>query len=323
MAAHDTDPAPLATATAPGKLILLGEHAVVYGHPAIAVACHAVGARATVFPSGGPLSITAHHPPADQRPPLEIDVASAPADSPLAAAARAALEHAGRTPRTPWHVEVTSSIPTGRGMGSSAAVAVALVRAIGEAAGEDWDDATVASLAYVAEKHAHGTPSGIDNTVIAFGRPIRFQQGRATPIGFGAPWCVLAADSGTAGLTREVVAGVRARRQAHPDVYDDWFRRIGKLVDEAVAALAEGSLHRVGWLMNQNHLVLQAMGVSTPRLDALVGAARGAGAFGAKLSGAGGGGVVVALAAPGTEAAVTSALRQADAAAVWRVADDR
>lgn len=129
---------------------------------------------------------------------------------------------------------------------------------------------------------------------------------------------VLAADSGTGGITRDIVAGVRARRQAQPDVYDDWFRRIGRLADEAAGALAEGALHRVGWLMNHNHLILQAMGVSTPRLDTLVAAARGAGALGAKLSGAGGGGVVIALVAPGAEAAVETALRQADAAAVWR-----
>ena len=120
----------------------------------------------------------AHFPPGEGRAPIEIDLAAAPPDSPLAAAATAALQHAGRTALSPWAIELTSSIPTGRGMGSSAAVAVALVRAIGLAAGEEWDAATVAALAFAAERQVHGTPSGIDNTVTAYGRPIHFAQHR-------------------------------------------------------------------------------------------------------------------------------------------------
>ncbi len=317
-----TDPAPdtetLAAASASGKIILLGEHAVVYGQPAIAVPVHAVAARAVIRAADHPLSIVAHFPPGEDRAPLEIDLATAPPDSPLAAAATAALQHAGRTARTPWAIELTSTVPTSRGMGSSAAVAVALVRAIGLAAGEAWDEATIAALAYASERQVHGTPSGIDNTVIAHGRPIRFAQGQARPLAVGAPLALVIADSGTCGATRDIVAGVRARYARRSLVYDDWFNRIGRLADEAAAAIADGQAIRLGTLMNTNHLILQALRVSTPALDQLVAAARGAGALGAKLSGAGGGGVVVALATPETGAAVAAELRAAGAAQVFR-----
>jgi len=311
----------LATATAPGKVILLGEHAVVHGQPALAVPCAAVAARAVVHAAGHPCTIRAHFPDGDDREPLDIDLATAAPDVPLAAAALAALEHAGRTARTPWAIEITSTVPCGRGLGSSAAVAVALVQAIGRACGTaeeaEWDEATVAALSFAAERLAHGTPSGIDNTVIAFGHPIRFAHGEARRLAVGAPLTLLVADSGDLGSTRAAVAGVRARYEARPVAYGDWFRRIGHLVDEASTAIAGGSVIRLGWFMNANHLILQAMEVSTPRLDTLVAAARQAGALGAKLSGAGGGGVVVALATPETAAGVRAALHAAGAAAVW------
>lgn len=314
------DPAPssepLAVATAPGKVILLGEHAVVYDQPAVAVPVRAVEARATVRLSDRPLAITAHFPAGEGRPPLEIDMAAPPPASPLAAAATAALQHAGRTALSPWAIEITSSIPTGRGLGSSAAVAVALVRAIGQAASEDWDEATLAALAFASEKQVHGTPSGIDNTVAALGRPIRFAQGRAKPLAVGAPLTLVIADTGDVGATREIVAGVRERYQTQQTTYDDWFRRIGRLADEAAAAIAEGQVIRLGHLMNSNHLILQALQVSTPALDLLVGAARAAGALGAKLSGSGGGGVVVALSLPGKAAEVAAAMRAAGAVQV-------
>jgi len=309
---------PLAIADAPGKVILVGEHAVVYGQPAIAVPVASVAARAAVHAAEPPLRIVAEFPPGEERDALEIDLATARHGGALAAAADAALRHAGRTAQTPWSIEITSTVPTGRGMGSSAAVAVALVRAIGEAAGEAWDAATVAALAMASEEQIHGTPSGIDNTVIAFGQPIRFQRGQVRPLTVGGPLHLLIADSGTSGATRDMVTGVRARRDARPTAYDDWLRRSGRLVDEAAAAIADGNPSRLGWLMNTNHLILQAMRVSTPALDSLVAAARESGAFGAKLSGAGGGGVAIALVKPEAAADVESALRHAGAAAVIR-----
>lgn len=306
----------LAVATAPGKVILLGEHAVVYGQPAIALPVQAVEARAVVRTSDRPLTITAHFPAGEGRPPLAIDLADPPPTSPLAAAATAALQHAGRTALSPWAIEITSTIPTGRGLGSSAAVAVALVCAIGQAAGEEWDEATLAALAFVSEKQVHGTPSGIDNTVAAYGRPIRFAQGVARPLAVGAPLTLVIADTGDYGATREIVAAVRERYQTRRAIYDDWFQRIGRLADEAAPAIAEGQVVRLGHLMNSNHLILQALRVSTPALDLLVGAARAAGALGAKLSGSGGGGVVVALSLRDKAAEVAAAMRAAGAVQV-------
>jgi mevalonate kinase len=251
---------------------------------------------------------------------VEVHVAEAPDDDPLATAVRVALAHAGTDPASypDWLVEVASTVPVGAGLGSSAAVAVALVNAIARAAGAVLDRETAALLAYEAEACTHGTPSGIDNTVVAYDRPIRFISGRAEELDVAAPLTFVVADTGVQGLTAEAVAGVRQRRQANPTTYEAWFDEIGRFVDQAARAIATGELIRLGWLLNSNHLVLQAMRVSNSRVDALVAAARHAGALGAKLSGAGAGGVVIALATNETVDEVADAMRGSGAVRAWR-----
>jgi mevalonate kinase len=246
-------------------------------------------------------------------------VASAGPDNAIAAAVAAALRHAGREPgaRLPaWRIVLTSTVPVGAGMGSSAAVAVALVRAVGSACGAPQTDDVVGALALEAERRTHGTPSGIDNAVIALGRPIRFRQGIATAVPVARAVHLVVADTGESGLTREVVAQVRARRKADPAPYEDWFDRIGRLADDGARALSDGDLAALGRLLDANHALLQAVGVSTPAIDRLVASARGGGALGAKLSGAGGGGVILALVECRTSDVVARALVGAGAARV-------
>lgn len=313
----DHDEAPLlASATAPAKLILLGEHAVVYGRPALAVPIHALEVRAEVRPSTTPLVIRSRFPNGDAAEERVVDLATAPASDPLAAAARSALERAGRHDLPEWLIEVSSTIPESRGLGSSAAVAVALVRAVGRACDAAFGTRTEAELAFQAERCTHGTPSGIDNTVCAWARPLRFAAGEGTLLTIATPLTLVVADTGQRAATREIVAGVGARRQRRPTVYEDWFDRIGRLIDDATRALASGELVRLGWILNSNHLILQALRVSTPQLDRLVSTARRSGALGAKLSGAGGGGVVVALVKPALADGVVAALQGAGATQV-------
>jgi mevalonate kinase len=309
---------PLGTGTAPGKVILLGEHAVVYGRPALAVPVTAVEARATVWASDEPMVVHCHFPQREAAEPQTVRLDEAGPDDALAAAARSALDALGVAGWPTWMVELASTVPTGRGMGSSAAVAVALVRALGRAGGGSFDDDLVGGLAYASEQVTHGTPSGIDNTVIALGRPIRFEQGVATPLVVTRPLTLLVADSGSASPTGQMVARLRERRGRRPEAYDGWVDQIGRLVDEATVALAHDDVPRLGRLMNTNHLVLQAMRLSTPALDRIVAAARQAGALGAKLSGGGGGGVALALVTPATAAAVTQACLAAGATQVIR-----
>lgn len=302
----------LAEASAPGKLILLGEHAVVYGHPALAVPCTAVAAHVGVSPSDGPLTVTSAQD--EGRDILVVPIADAPEHDMIAATVRAALAARGRAVAdAPWHLALTSTVPQGRGMGSSAAVGVALARVVCAACGAPADAEEARALAMAGERHAHGRSSGIDPAVIAHGRPIRFQDGVATPLNVRSPLALLVADSGEQHDTGAVVQGVRQRRDRQPATFDGWFARIGGLVDEAASALATGDVTRLGRLMDTDHLVLQAIGVSTRRLDHLVGAARGAGALGAKLSGAGGGGIVVVLSHEADQAAIAAALREAGA----------
>ncbi|MFN2115714.1 MAG: mevalonate kinase, partial [Anaerolineae bacterium] len=164
----------------------------------------------------------------------------------------------------------------------------------------------------------HGTPSGIDNTVVALGRPIRFQAGEAEPLDVGAPLTLVVGDTGRHGATSDMVAGVARRRHERPRTYETWFADIARFVDQASGALASGENVRVGWLLDRNHLILQAMRVSTSELDALVAGARRAGALGAKMTGAGGGGVVIAVVTPEIADEVAEAMRLGGAVRTWR-----
>jgi mevalonate kinase len=301
------------SASAPGKVILAGEHAVVYGRPAIAVPVWERVARATIRPSdaGSGCWIIAH----DLK--RRIQLASAAEDDAMALVARATLAHLNLPTNPDWQIELSSEIPIASGLGSGAALNAALVRAIHAQAGITPDPAQVSSLVYLGEQIYHGTPSGIDNTVVSYGEPVWFIKGNSpTVFSPASPFTLAIADSGIASPTHETVGGVRRRREADPQRYEQLFDAIGEVVWEVRRMIEAGESEALGPLFDRNHALLQELGVSTPKLDELVAAAKGAGALGAKLSGGGGGGNIIALVNSTTADRVTDALQAAGAVRV-------
>ena len=296
-------------ARAPGKIILAGEHAVVYGRPALAVPVFGVQARVRVTPA--PQAWV-------QAPAVHLDAALAdlPATHPLRQAVERTWAALAMPPR-PARVHIASTIPVAAGLGSGAAVTVAIVRALAAFAGRVLPPEQVNALAYAVEKLHHGTPSGIDNTVITYGRPLVYRKGAGWELlQVARPVPLVIADTGHPAATRDMVAGVRTRWQAARDRYEALFDAIAEAVAAARHALAVGDLPALGRALCDNQRLLQAIGVSSPALDALVDAALAAGAYGAKLSGAGGGGNMLAVTPPEGQAAVAQALRAAGAARV-------
>ncbi len=304
--------------SAPGKIILLGEHAVVYSRPAIAVpvTCVQATASAEAAPPGSGCTLHA----ADLG--RTIRLATAASDDPLAAAVRGVLTlpqvcnlREGEQATEPdVTLSIHSTIPLAGGMGSGAAVSAALVRALAMHLGCPLDDATVSALVFEVEKLHHGTPSGIDNTVVVYARPVYFVRGQPAQTFHAAkPFHIVIGDTGLASPTRIAVGDVRAAWQADPPRYEAIFHHIGQLAQAARLAIEGGQLDRLGALMNDNHALLQELGVSCAELDTLVDAARQAGALGAKLSGGGRGGNMIALVTPKSKQKVEQALAQAGA----------
>lgn len=212
-----------------------------------------------------------------------------------------------------------SELPIAGGLGSGAAVSAALMRAIFQWAGRFPDPELISALVYEVEKLHHGTPSGIDNTVIAYERPIRFVRGQPPVfLSIARPFTLIIADSGIPSPTRETVAAVRAGWERERERYERLFDAIAALVQEAEACLASGRIEELGPLMDANHRLLGELGVSSPILDDLARAARGAGALGAKLTGGGRGGNLIALVRPEQAETVARALRAAGARATYR-----
>jgi mevalonate kinase len=301
-----------AQASAPGKAILLGEHAVVYGRPALAVPVTRVRATATVTPSGGE-GFWIELPDLGRRFALE----AAPEEDPLAAAVRLVLARTGRAALPGGVLRIESTIPVAAGLGSGAAVCTAAVRALGAALGQALSHDEVSALVFETEKLLHGTPSGIDNTVVAHARPIYFVKGRLpVPCEVRRPILLLIGDTGLPSPTKLTVGAVRAAWEREPGRYSGLFDQIGALVDQARAALAGEGDQDLGPLLSANHVLLRELGVSGPELERLVEAALRAGAAGAKLSGGGRGGNMLALVTDGTEATVRAALLGAGATRV-------
>ena len=307
----------MSTATAPGKAILLGEHAVVYGRPAIAVPISDLRATASVetLPPDQEAQIIAY----DLGCRYYLDrTYEDDAAGPLQLTARNTLDHLDiPTSERNLLITVRSEIPIARGLGSGTAVATAIVRALAGHFERHLVSQAVSELVYRTEVLLHGTPSGVDNTVVAFEKPVYFIKERCTDVFWvGKPFELVIADTGIPSRTRDMVLAVRARWREDPARYEELFDQIGEAVDAARQAIAEGDTGHLGALMNRDQKLLHELEVSNETLDELIGAALAAGAKGAKLSGGGGGGCLIALVDEQTRADVSSALLLGGAARV-------
>ncbi len=299
----------MVTATAPGKIILFGEHAVVYGRPAIASPLAQIRATATIEPAAGE-TIFLSAPDLNLATPLDTNQT----DDAIAMAVRAVQTAAGVERLPGMQITVTSQIPIASGLGSGAAITAAIVRALADFLGHGQlaTPAWVSALTYEVEKIHHGTPSGIDNTVVTHEQPVYFVRREPDNLietfRVQRPLHLLIGDTGVSSSTKIAVGDVRKQWLAEPERFEKLFDACGEIAIAARAAIEAGDLTKIGALMNQNHLVLREMTVSSIELDNLVQSAQNAGALGAKLSGGGRGGNMIALVTEETETAVRAAL---------------
>jgi mevalonate kinase len=199
-------------------------------------------------------------------------------------------------------------------LGSGAAVSTAVVKALVRYFEREVSLQTVSDLVFEVEKLHHGTPSGIDNSVVAFAQPIFFVKGRPiTRLKVKSPLTFVIADTGVKSPTHKVVGDLRSRRSQEVERYEGYFDEIAVIALQARVAVEQGFLSSIGRYMIENHILLDRLGVSSPLLNTLVDTAMAAGALGAKLSGAGWGGNMIALTALSGAEEVALALRRAGA----------
>lgn len=274
-----------------GKAILLGEHAVVYGRHAIAAPIHlAVQARVRDNKEGVRLVVPRWG--MDHR--LELDPERRHSFEKPAAKILEKLELSGEAMR----IEVFPNVPRAVGLGGSAAVAVAIIRALDIHFGLGLSEEKINDLAFEAEKIAHGTPSGVDNTVATYGQPIvycRDNTPRVQEVKLSQPIPIVVGFTGVESLTAKTVAAVRKGHQRYHNHYERLFDQIDDLTLQGLEALKRNDLEELGELMNLCQGLLNALQVSSWELEELIGIARSSGALGAKLTGGGGGGSMIAL----------------------------
>jgi mevalonate kinase len=286
-------------AFAHGKILLLGEHAVVHGRPALAAGLSR-GMSAEVVDGAEPRL---------QIPAWGVDVT--PHDDSAVARAFAALLGALPDAFAGATVRVVPGIPGGAGLGSSAALAVATARALAEHAQVTLDEAALFDAAMAAEQVFHGNPSGLDHAAAMRGGLMRYVRGTPPsiePVVAAQPISLVVAQVEPGADTGRMVGGVASRLQRLPTAIGATLDAIAALVDRAQSAVEAGDQATLGEAMTVNHGLLAALGVSTPALDVACHKARTAGALGAKLTGAGGGGCIVALVDDASADAVVSAL---------------
>ena len=286
---------------ASGKIILLGEHAVVYGRPALAAPIP-LAVEARVVDSADTVLLIPRWGIEQRVPPMS--------ENPQGVARILALllERLDLAARS-LTIEAFPSVPRAMGLGGSSALAVAVIRALSSHFKLDLSNERVNQLAFECEKAAHGTPSGVDNTIATYGSPLLFEnEGRPTFQEVHPPSSVAIAIgiSGKESLTATTVAQVRRAWERQPERYERIFDQIGDLTRAGSEALQDGAYQELGELMNLCQGYLNALQVSTPELEELIHIARRCGAVGAKLTGGGGGGSIIALCPGGAEDVVAT-----------------
>jgi mevalonate kinase len=299
----------MTTSSAPGKIILFGEHAVVYGRPALAVPVTQVQATATVSKNsrGG---IWVEAPNIN----LSSELSKLAPEHPLAAVISSVFASLGILRPPACTVYLQSTIPVAAGLGSGAAVSVAILRALSAFLGKPLTDEQVNKLAFESEKLYHGSPSGIDNTVVTYARPVYFTKGQPIKtFRVGAPFTIVIADTGISAPTKASVEALRVLWEADPPRWEKVFSKVGEIVWDARQAIERGDTIELGRLMDANQVLLQQMTVSSEELDHLIESAHKFGTLGAKLSGGGRGGNMIALVPKENAAGMAEALLAAGA----------
>ena len=297
-------------ASAPGKIILFGEHAVVYNHPALAVPVTQVHVDVEVLDSTRQ-GIWIHAPGIE----LHAELNSLAADHPVGLIVLKFFQQFGIPLPPALDITIESTIPVAAGLGSGAAVSVALIRALALQTANPLIDEQVNELAFEIEKIHHGTPSGIDNTVITYAKPVYFIKDEPiVTFKAGKPFTIVIGDTGIPAPTKESVDAVRHLRMHDQHTIEHIFNQIAQITLIGRRSIESGKPELLGELMDQNHQYLQELTVSSPELDSLVDVSRKAGALGAKLSGGGRGGNMIALVEQPKAESIARALISAGAA---------
>ncbi len=266
-----------ATASAPGKVILFGEHFVVYGNPAI-VSSISLRARSTAFKSFGD----------------EVKLEDGSRDNPSVRSATYVLEKLGQSGGIT--LRISSEIPESVGLGSSASVAAASAAATLKLYSDRLDLPLILEAAHEGERIIHYTPSGIDTSVAVFGGAgtyTKLEGYRRLDLGLEE---LLVVNTGKKRRTGDLVRRVREFGEKNPERFESFLEESKRIVEAALDHLKSQNLEALGLLMRRNQELLKAVGVSSQEIDDVVEACLRLGAYGAKLTGAGGGGCVIAIA---------------------------
>ncbi len=272
-----------------GKVILFGEHFVVHSVPSIVSAIEKATVAAVERSSGSGWTLDDRRP---ATPGYKEDKLEQQRDSIERVLQAADFDAA----KVPIKIILGGDLVAASGVGASAASCVAIARALSDEFSLGFSDQRINEIAYEGEKAYHGNPSGVDNTAATYGGLIWFVKGKPMElIAIKKPVEIVLGNTGRVANTEAAVAGVKERRQRDPAKYDQIFKEAEELAVIAKRALVAHELRAVGRLMDTNHLLLQSIEVSSPELDLLVELARDNGALGAKMTGGGLGGNMVAL----------------------------
>ncbi len=306
-----------AIAVSPAKVILFGEHFVVSGNSAISMTID-LPTTVTVEPlKGDEIQIRSED--------LDLEAAFSPTGQILQGAGpnaestlRPIFEVADFTLKKlnqlglGLKIAVKSRVPIGMGLGSSAATAVATVSALTTLLGWPLSREEVFDAAYSLEKMVHGHPSGVDQATVTYGGLISYRSGKVeATLQVTKPPLLIIGNTGKRRSTGEFVGRVTRLRETEPKVYGRIASEAQEISDRAFDALRNGPPETLGPLMNENQRLLESVGVSSPDLEKLIAAARSAGALGAKLTGGGGGGCMIAAVGKTTHAGVSRAIQEA------------
>lgn len=302
----------IGTGIAHSKIILMGEHSVVYDYPAIAMPFPKVNICAVVSES-----ITGEHTISSEY--YHGNLSEIPEGfNNIKHGVQMTLD-SFKLPHSPLHIDIQSTIPIGRGMGSSAAVVVSIVRAICDYYDQVISNYQLHFIVNEAEVIAHESTSGIDTLMTSTDDPIIYRKSHTPKIfELNMDAYLIVADSGQEGRTRQAVSHVRQLKESRPAFVKNVMASMGNFATKAYEAILQNNPVELGRLMTYNHYYLNQLEISNSRLDSIINAAWLAGALGAKLTGGGLGGCVIALAASHDHVdKIEAAMKQAGACQTW------